>query len=394
MLVLGCGYPPLGNVSAPDASTDSLTDAAPPMEPICASIASVTPQFHVSACATPTLTLLDLSTSVSVDTDSGTSTLAGLSCAKVSNGNSKVCALVALTIIIEPAVVLSAHGSYSLALLAHSINIHGTIDVASHINGAVGASALLGGCIVGTLPRGAGGGRGGNFVDLGGQGGDDGTTVASGGRGGGSFVIDTLTGSCGGTRGGDGSAGGGADGGTTTGGAGGGAVWIVSDTGQLDIENGAVINASGASGVGGAAGHGGSGGGAGGLIVLQAPSIRLQPNAMIFANGGHGGGGSGANPTGTGFTVGAPGTDPTDPSSGGGGGTGGTDGTSLLVAPALGPGDGGPGYPASPMMRNGQAGGATGRGGGGGGGSPGAIFVVSSSDITGTNVSPLPVSLQ
>jgi len=411
VLLIGCGFQSraTGDNSsdaavAVDGSSGGSADAAPAapdgttsQNMLCSSIALGSPQFRASACAPLQPTAVVVSASASIDTVQGTSTQAGLTCAVVANGtgNAHVCAIAAPSIVIEANATLSARGANPLLLVAHAITIHGTVDVASHTTGAIGAGSLQGGCIPGALPFGAGGGRGGNFFDVGGLGGDDGVTPLTGGKGGGTFVTVALLGGCGGTRGGDGTAGGGSDGGNATGGPGGGVVWIASDTAPLIIDGNAVINASGASGAGGTTEHhGGAGGGAGGLIVLQAPTIQLDPTASIFANGGHGGGGAGANGSGTGFTGGASGSDPTGPggpTAGGTDGTGGTDGDPTTNPPPNA-GDGAPGFPGTP--RTGSAGGTPGRAGGGGGGAPGAIRVVSATNITGSNVSPPPLRLQ
>jgi hypothetical protein len=376
------------SASSPDGGSALSDGAIVDLSPICASIALGTPLFRASACATPTRASIHVTASTSIDTDQGTSDPSGLTCDRVANGNDHLCVLVAPSIVIDPGVVLSAHGSIPLAVFAHALTIHGTVDVASHIGMPVGAGALTDGCTKGTLPKLSGGGHGGTDAAAGGNGGNGGSQSGTGGTVAPSFGIDIVIGGCGGTLGGDGSAGGGDDAGRTTGGPGGGAVWLVSDTGPLVIDAGAAINASGASGAGGITeGHGGAGGGAGGLIVLQSPSIQLSSSAVIFANGGHGGGGAG---TMTGFTGGGNGTDPTGPQSGGGGGTGGADGSGVITS-----GDGGPGYPISPLT--GQDGGTDHHGGGGGGGGPGAIRVANATDLTGltgSNVSPMPLLLQ
>ena len=346
--------------------------------------------FKASACAKPASGPIDVSTPTSIDTDTGTSRPPGLTCARVSNGTTSVCVIAAPAITIEAGIVLSAHGAIPLAVFAHSITILGTLDVASHAGGGVGAGALVDGCLTGSLPRLGGGGHGGGFSGPGGQGGDEGGTSSTGGDGSFSFVATGLVGGCGGTRGGDGTSGGQSDGGATSGGAGGGAVWVVSDRDELFIDSGAAINASGAGGAGGATeGHGGAGGGAGGLIVVQAPTIRLDPGGAIFANGGHGGGGAGVRATRPGFTAGTAGTDPSGPGSGGSGGVGGADGAALAAAGTTG--NGGAGYPGA--NRDGEDGGVEGRGGGGGGGGEGTIRVVSGTKLAGRNVSPPAVAL-
>src|SRR5262245_37141025 len=155
ILLIGCGFH-ASNPVDPDARPGD--DGTVVLNQICSSIASSTPQFGASACAMPTTARIDVATTTSIDTDRGTSSPTGLTCVKVDshdgNDDLKVCVLVAPTIIIEPDVVLSAHGSYALALFAHSVTIRGTVDVASHIGGAIGAASLTGGCITGTLAHG------------------------------------------------------------------------------------------------------------------------------------------------------------------------------------------------------------------------------------------------
>jgi hypothetical protein len=366
------------------------------LSPICPSIALGNPQFIAAACATPIRELVQITDNTSFDTDLGTSTPStGLTCVHVSSGpatGNNVCVLAAASIIVQPDVVQSAHGSIPFALFARSVTIQGIVDVASHLGGLPGAGSLRVGCIPGMLPTGGGGGRGGDAADRGGHGGDDGATSMSGAAGGGTFSFNNLGGGgCGGTQGGNGSSTTGSDGGIVTGGAGGGAIWIVSLSSELIVGAGANINASGAGGAGGkTADHGGAGGGAGGLIVLQAPSIQLNPGAAVFANGGHGGGGAGAHSDQSGFTGGADGSDPTNPTSGGIGGAGGLDGDGATGSP--GGGAGGPGFPVT--IRDGQKATSDGHGGGGGGGGPGAIRVASTTDIAGPNVSPAPVRLK
>jgi len=383
--------------NSPDGGTTSPDGAPVDLSPICPSIALGNPQFNAAACATPTSSLLQITADTSFDSDLGTSNAAGLTCARVHNTGASVgdiCVLAAASIVVQSGVVLSAHGTLPFALFAQSITIQGTVDVASHLGGQVGAGSTTTGCARGSLPTGGGGGRGGDAAERGGPGGDDGSNIMTGATGGGSFSFNDITGGgCGGTRGGTGGAVGvpGSDGGNATGGTGGGAVWIVSLSSDLIIDAGAKINASGASGIGGQhEGEGGAGGGAGGLILLQAPRIRLDPSAAIFANGGHGGGGTGSNMGLSGFTFGTDGTDPVGAMSGGDGGAGGLDGGLGTGMP--GGGDGGPGFPFT--ARDGLRGTTDAHGGGGGGGGPGAIRVVSATDIAGPNVSPPPVVLK
>ena len=401
LFLLGCGFQSHA-ASSPGAGDDAggLSDGdIVDLSPICPSILLGNPQFHASTCATPASTVVQITADTSFDTDRGTSDRDGMTCTRVHNdgassgGGGDICVLAAASIVVPSGVVLSAHGALPFALFARSITVQGTIDVASHPGRPTAAGSVTTGCIAGLLPTGGGGGRGGDAADRGGPGGDEGSHSGTGATGGGTFSFNDITGGgCGGTRGGTGGGGSASsDGGNATGGAGGGAVWIVSLSSDLLIDAHAKINASGASGIGGQhEGEGGAGGGAGGLILLQAPRIRLDPTAAIFANGGHGGGGTGSNMSEAGFLGGADGTDPLDAASGGGGGTGGLDGGSA-VGTSNG-GDGGPGFPFP--ARAGAPGTTDAHGGGGGGGGPGAIRVVSATDITGPNVSPAPVILK
>jgi hypothetical protein len=283
-----------------------------------------------------------------------------LECKPLVTGSSDVCVIAAATIAIVSSATLSASGDRPLVLLANAIIVDGTIDIASHHLGQVGPNADAAGCNNGSNASNAGGGQGGSFGGKGGDGGDQDGQNNSGGRAGNALTVTSLRGGGPGGRAGGGN----------SGGHGGGAVALVA----ASITFGATgkINASGAGVQGGDAGReGGSGAGSGGMIVLAAPTISVDPNTEIFANGGHGGGGSSDN------NAGGTGTDPTTPMSGGGGG--------------LGPdnaGDGGTGFPA--MMRNGRNGTGSGDGGGGGGGGAGVIKVFSSSSLAGAKISPLP----
>jgi hypothetical protein len=396
LVLIGCGFQSRTTGNPGTGGDAGLPDGdGADLSPICPMIALGNPQFLASACATPDRALAEITVNTSFDTDSGSSTPdSGLTCVRVTTGNpgsGDVCVLAATSIVLQPDVVLSAHGRIPFALFARSVTIRGTVDVASHLVGPPGAGSLRSGCFAGKLPTGGGGGRGGDASDLGGHGGDDGSTAMTGATGGGTFSFNNLSsGGCGGTQG---AIGGnpGSDGGIATGGAGGGAVWIVSLSADLILPPGARINASGSGGAGGKdPSRGGAGGGAGGLILLQAPRIQLDPAAAVFANGGHGGGGAGTHADQLGFTGGADGSDPTDPASGGTGGLGGLDGDGATGTAAGG--DGGPGYPSP--MRDGKQGTSDGHGGGGGGGGPGAIRVVSATDINRPNVSPAPILLR
>ena len=385
VLLAGCGFHSTATDSDAALSDAASVDADPLLPPGCWMVSDGR-AFQASACAPTVVASIDISADVSIDTDSLNTQ--GLHCAQLTTGDS-ICALVAGTITIRPNVTLSAHGSKPLALLGHSIDIAGKIDVASHIGGQRGAASNIAGCSPPSLATGAGGGGGGGFGTSGGKGGAPGGAGGAAGGAGGSITLTALTGGCDGGGGGDGS---GTSGPPGSGAAGGGAVWIDSDTMPLTIRSGASINASGASGIAGrpvtAFSHGGYGGGSGGLIVLRAATIQLEGTAVVFANGGHGGGGSLTTVAGT------DGTDPagpTGPNAGGGGGNGG-GGTAGTMAG----GDGGAGSwgPGSQDGKDGTKGdNASTGGGGGGGGGAGMIKVASGTTLGGPNVTPTPVML-
>src|SRR5882672_3725138 len=177
LFLIGCGFQSrtAGNPgTGSDASVLPDSDQVD-LSQICPMIALGSPQFMAAACATPTQALVRITASTSFDTDLGTSTPDnGLRCVRVSTDNSAtdpndVCVLAAASIVIEPGVVLSAHGLIPFALFARSFTLQGTVDVASHLGGPLGAGSLRSGCIPGTLPTGGGGGRGGDAADRGGH---------------------------------------------------------------------------------------------------------------------------------------------------------------------------------------------------------------------------------
>src|SRR4051812_22124350 len=189
LFLVGCGFQSrVNDRPGPGSDAGVPPDGEVDLSPICPSIALGAPQFQAAACATPHEAVVRFTDSTSFDTDLGTSTPDhGLTCVRVSNGNTslgnkEVCVVAAGQIVVAPGAVVSAQGSIPFALFARSIIIQGTVDVASHVGGAVGAGALATGCPSGRSAAGGGGGRGGNAVDRGGAGGDDGTpmTGASG----------------------------------------------------------------------------------------------------------------------------------------------------------------------------------------------------------------------
>ncbi len=378
VLLVGCGFQsqdrqaPVDASSTDVTSTDAPVDTPPTSSEVCWRLVSAAPVVMSLAICLPDLVeRVEIATDVTINTTTGTSTASALGCALLSDGPDDICVLSASTITIRAGATLTAHGDRPLALLAHNVDVQGTIDVASHVAtpNVSGSGATPDGCNQARGATGTGGGGGGGFEHAGGFGGNQGSMANTGAAGGGTISVRSLRGGC------EGSGGGKAETAAGRGGAGGGAVWISADTGQITLGNQSVINASGA---GGAAGigmdHGGAGGGSGGLIVLQAPTIRRpSTTSTVFAKGGGGGGGAaGASP-------GVAGGDPVRGAEGGSGGSGG----GLEVS-------GGNGDPSS--GQNGHNGRATG-GGGGGGGSVGIIWIASTTALDLTNMSPDPVVL-
>jgi hypothetical protein len=375
-LLLNCGYPPLpsvgpGSDATIDASTPDATADSDLTGPTCWSIDGQRP--HANACAASLVGLIDLSTDATLDTSIGASNQP-LECAQLAaGGTDDVCALAAKTIRIRDGATLSAHGGRPFALLAHTIEIQGKIDVAGHLRGAQGPGANPALCnTAGSLsaPTTEGGGQGGTYNNTGGNGGNSGAGM--GGHAGDASALAELVGGC------PGWAGAGIPGPEGAGGPGGGALWIAVDTGVLTIGATASINASGGGGQGGLhlmGMRGGYGGGAGGMIVLQATTLTLDPGASIFANGGHGGGGGGF------IGDGGDGTDPTGPTSPGGGGTPGTSNSGRS-------GVGGAGFPQLPTGSDGGNADLA-NGGGGGGGGPGVVLLFPFRTLPGlSNISP------
>jgi hypothetical protein len=300
---------------------------------------------------------------------------AGLTCAQLAAGSPDVCALAATSITIAAGAILSGRGARPLVLLGHTIDVEGTIDVAGHLGGPLGAAADLPGCnTFGAGAMGNGGGQGGTFSgDMGGAGGN--SEIVGHDTGGipySTIGVDVLRGGCAG-----GPSNNGPD--PTRIGHGGGAVWLAVDGGgSITIGPDGAINASGGGGAGGVAvgdKRGGYGGGSGGLIVLTAPTITLSPTAAVFADGGGGGGGAS-------LSAGGPGREPAAP---GIGGVGGAPGQNPMDGA---PGTGGAGAPARLRAGANSSGDTNGAGGGGGGG--GSIWITDPSLVDNPNVSPRP----
>jgi hypothetical protein len=389
-----------GNSNANDAGPDAqpvLPDGTVTQTDVCVKLKDTTYNIDWSGCTSAEIPdSIELTQSASIDTMTGSSTTIGLNCLVIpvqivvagAMTEVDVCAIAAGTLKIDAGVKLSASGKRPLVLFGHSVDIEGTVDVASHINGQRGAGSDSVGCNPSlTSAKADGGAAGGSYGTTGGKGGDQGGQGNSGGPAGGTIAAQFFRGGCDAGNGGDGT-----NNPKTGGGAGGGAVWIVSDMGMLKIGSAAVINASGAGGMAGKTpGGGGSGGGSGGMIVLQSTILTLDPNAQIYANGGGGGGGAlGAN-------AGTNGGDPSGIGDGGGTGLGGKAaklGSTQLAMPPVGlPGDGGSGYHhGSKDADDGGAGDtAMAGGGGGGGGGGGTVRAASNTTFDASNVSPAPV---
>ena len=314
-------------------------------------------QLGVNVCLTaPPTGTTSVTSNTSIDTNMVGSN--PLQCKQLQISSTPgLCVIAAATITIDATRVLSARGNAPLVLVATTININGTIDVASHTGPAQrGPGANAAGCNAGTNPVASGGGQGGSFGSEGGAGGDQDNQSSSGGLAGAALVPTTLRGGCAGARGG---------GNGGNGGDGGGAVLLIATT--INFGQDGAINASGGYGRGASTNDkGGGGAGSGGMIALSAMTIVVGTNTQIFANGAGGGGGSDNN-------NGQNGSEPTSASSTNSGGAGDNGG------------DGGDGFPAS--SRDGFDGAGGNNGGGGGGGGAGIIHNYSSS-LLGSNVSP------
>ncbi len=350
-----------GNGMPDDASRDGPSDGdvGGEMATVDADSCWRVAALSTTVClAAPLSGAIDVTSDATVDTEeTGTGET---ECRALASGSSEVCVLAGDTFRIGPATTLGADGDLPLVIIANTIQIEGTLDVASHRGGQDGPGATSTGCPGTTSASGVGGGFGGTFGGVGGGGGDeDGTN--NGGKPGTIPTVTTLRGGCSGGSGGNG----------PDGAEPGGAVLLIANS--ITLGTLGTINASGAGGRGGASGReGGAGGGSGGMIVFVTPTISLGTSAAIFANGGHGGGGSDNS------TTALSGTDPSGPMSGGTSGIG-----------TGGGGDGGPGFPAT--ARDGGDG-TNNDGAGGGGGGAGIIRVYGGATLSGAQVSPQPTT--
>lgn len=261
-------------------------------------------------------------------------------------------------------------GAKPLVVLGDTIQLTGTLDVASDSAGSSGPGAPSASC--GAFPQapatnvqGAGGGAGGTFKTQGGAGGT-GDGNSTGGTAAPSVANPTvLRAGCPGQIGGTGVLAANAPG------QGGGAVFLTAS--RITFTATGAINASGAGGTASSARSGGSGGGSGGMVVLHAAEgVVSTAGARIIANGG--GAASGAADNNNGDSGDDPSINaPTTPAAGGDA-AGNADGT------------GGDGFAGTQAAGTGQsAGGArkTGGGGGGGGG-----FIQSNVAILNMTASP------
>jgi hypothetical protein len=367
----GCGFDGRsGSQSPPDAlppgPDGSIPDAALPDAPVVGPGPGCLGADRLPVCVdTPPTGSLTLSGTL--DTDHGDPCLATQPASWAAQP--AACFVMARSIAIDSLTVI---GHRALVVFATShLTVAAKLDVASHRSplGAVATGPGSPSMECSGFSRdpvngpGGGGGAGGSFMTLAGDGGTGDVTNHGGG-----LPHDPLVGAPGRLRGGcpgQVAAGGGVD----DGGAAGGAVYLVSG-GDIAIDG--TINASGAGGAGGTADNGGSGGGSGGMIVLFASAITTTPASALIALGGGGGGGAASASAGVPATgAGANGSEPqlASPSAaaaGGSGGayTGGGDGGDG--------GNGGSGFPATGANLDGVSG-EDGAGGGGGGGGAGYI---------------------
>jgi hypothetical protein len=335
--ILGLRDLPVEPIDAPTGDGhDDAVDAPPDGPPIDALVC-----FGTSSEDTVCLTIgptAPVTLPVAIDTD-------GATCSPYVLSGPAGCVIAATDITAAGTIVVT--GTKPLILVATgTISISGTLDVASHRGGTLGAGHDPPACVAGGL------GAGGTFGGMGGTG-IAGTTSAP-------VPPTTLRGGCKGQNGGGNGFG--------VGGAGGGAVLLIATT--LDL--GGAINASGAGGVrGGMIDTHGGGGGSGGMIAIDAATI--TGTGKLVANGGGGA-------SGTGQVLGGHGDDPslTTPlvraaggaSGGDGGGVGGRGGAATI-------GDG----------ENGAAGGLDNLGNqagdGGGGGAAGVLRFYQATFTTG-----------
>jgi hypothetical protein len=314
--------------------------------------------LHICLAAAPTQSLT-ISNTTPINTTNSPM------CVATVSGGTNFCVVAATNININ--ATLRATGSKPLVLIASEaimMSAAGSIDVGSHRGppeeagaGADPDPATI--CKPGTPPTGdttSGGGAGGSFTGLGGNGGTGGG-VAGGTAGPVAGAITDLRGGCPGQDG-EGLA-------TGKKGHGGGAVFLIAVQ-KIDLQGNIIAGGEGGSGAASGS-SGGGGGGSGGMIGFDAPMITAT--GRIVANGGGGGEGSGTTAKGN------PGDDATAITTAKGGADGTTNG-----------GDGGNGS-AGAAAGTGAVGSNGNGGGGGGGGGAGLIKAPANANL-GTQVSP------
>jgi hypothetical protein len=293
--------------------------------------------FRACFPAAPSMPM-DLTQNLVINTDSDPA------CDVRPTATGPVCVIARSTIRVGAGFSIRGYGSRPLVLISvGNFDVQGTIDVSSGIGAAStrGAGGNPASC---QAPTGAlldGGGAGGSFGTIGGEGGGGNGQSFGGVPAAAPPTITTVRGGC---PGGVGQGNSGA-----VPGSGGGAVYLITPA-RLILDGG--INASGGPGTGGGMQHGGQGGGAGGLVGIDAPT--LEGAGYVLADGG------GAGCGGDNVKGGAPGT------------------RSLHNQPPVGCTSdvisGGAGAwgtnPAEPGMNGGA-----GQGGGGGGGGAGIIVL-------------------
>ncbi|MDX2092777.1 MAG: hypothetical protein SFX73_33230 [Kofleriaceae bacterium] len=314
----------------------------------------------------PPMGMITLAGTLDTDTDAR---CAAMPASWALAGQPDACLIAANAIMVTGNVaVTGSTNRRPLVLVAQTVTIGATLDVASHRSppvNAIGAPAAQ--CQAFPMApvsatNGAGGGAGGSFMRAGGPGGHG---ESSGSTGGVAASADSaaptiLRAGCPGQQGGDGVAPAGAPG------MGGGAIYIAANL--IAFSSSGIINASGSGAHGGGTTAGGSGGGSGGMIVLYSSELTMATGARLLANGG---GGSGGADGGTG----AVGADPTatSPTSAASGGNG--------------PGaNGGAGFAGSASAQAGGSAGGSRESAGGGGGGGG--YIQSNHPLTGATVSP------
>lgn len=375
VLITACGYPPLPDGRAADASeVGTADDAALPAD----AAAAFAPLHVLPATMMSGAPDLVLSTGpLLIDTTN--LMISGAPSAYFVRQDSYT-VLFANTFSVQNNLVIMG-ASPLIVVASGKVTIGANISL--NANGlARGPGAMVGGGGAGgpgatnvIVERESSGGGGGSYGTVGGLGGSMDATGTPPGSHGVVYGTDPDAPLVGGSPGGDG--------GFTSapqglGGAGGGALQISS---AVSIQISGTLNAGGGGGRGGGTGSsGGGGGGSGGEILLEAPVILMTGTATLVANGG-GGGGGGANGS-TSAGDGASGAPSPQIATGGSGGV-----------PEGSPGGAGAAGVAGAFADAQPGGGANSKGGGGGGGA-GRIWLryraTTPPTLNGAQISPSP----